>query len=285
MHIGKLLDPRNDYVFKRIFGYVGNEEITKGLITAIIGDIEIKSIELDCKEITEQDLKDEKFGILDIRAEINNSIQCDIEMQMVDRRDIESRILFYWSKLYSKSIKLGEKYIDSKRTIIILFTDYEIKGHEKIQKYLSKWHIREDEYKNIILTKNLEICIIELPKYERYTSENKDLNIWVKFIKEPGELDMEDINNNDAVKKAKEVLDKISADEREEELAFQRLMYKMDNDAIRAAGYDEGKQDGIEQGQKEEKIEIAKKMLDKNADIEFIIECTGLTKEEIEKLK
>ena len=28
-HIEQLLDPKIDYVFKRIFGYIGNEEITK----------------------------------------------------------------------------------------------------------------------------------------------------------------------------------------------------------------------------------------------------------------
>ena len=37
-------------------------------------------------------------------------------------------------------------------------------------------------------------------------------------------------------------------------------------------------------GHKEEKIQIARKMKSKNADIETIIELTGLTKEEIEKL-
>ena len=44
--ISKLLDPKIDYVFKRIFGYIGNEEITKELISSIIRK-EISSIELD----------------------------------------------------------------------------------------------------------------------------------------------------------------------------------------------------------------------------------------------
>ena len=279
--IKKLLNPKNDYVFKRIFGYVGNEEITKGLISAIIDDIEITNIKLDLQEITPEDLKDDKFGILDIRAEINNTIQTNIEMQMVDKKDIENRIMFYWSRLYASSIKKGEKYIKAKKTIIILFTDYEIKGHEKIEKYLSKWQIREEEYKEIILTENLEICIIELPKYEKYTSENTKLNAWVKFIRKPEDISMEDVNNNEALKKAKEVLDEISGDKREEELAFQRLMYKMDIEATEAAGYDRG----IEQGVAMEKLEIARNMLKKEISIETIIECTGLTKEEIEKIQ
>ena len=38
-------------------------------------------------------------------------------------------------------------------------------------------------------------------------------------------------------------------------------------------------------GQKKEKIEIAKKMLEKNIEIEVILELTGLSKDEIIKLK
>ena len=160
----------------------------------------------------------------------------------------------------------------------------------------------------MILTNNLEIYIIELPKCERYISKNKDLNAWVNFIRKPEDLNMKNIDN-EAVKKAKKVLDEISADEREQELEFQRLMYEMDNKAIEAAGYDRGLEDGIQQGVQqgiqqgvEQGIqqgiqqgvqigtqkgitEIAKRMLAQNKDIEFIIECTGLTKEEIENLR
>jgi len=136
----------------------------------------------------------------------------------------------------------------------------------------------------MILTNNLEIYIIELPKCERYISKNKDLNAWVNFIRKPEDLNMKNIDN-EAVKKAKKVLDEISADEREQELEFQRLMYEMDNKAIEAAGYDRGLEDGIQRGIQQGVIEIAKNMLSQNTDIEFIIRCTGLTKEEIESLK
>ncbi len=95
------------------------------------------------------------------------------------------------------------------------------------------------------MTKNLEFYIIELPKYERYINENKELSKWVKSIRNPEEISMEDMNNNEALRKAKEELNKISDDEREEELAFQRLMYKMDIKATEALGYDKGLEDAI----------------------------------------
>ena len=299
MFIGELLKPTNDYVFKRLFGYVGNEEITKGLLSSIIKDAEINSVKLDCKEILEQDVLSDKFGILDIRAILNNNIQCNIEMQIIDKKDIENRLLFYWSRLYAKSIKLGANYIDAQRTIIILFADYNIKNLENINKYITKWHICEDNFKETVLTMNFEIYIIELPKFEKYV-DNSEIDTWVKFLKNPEVIGMSEINENEALKNAKTILEEISKDEYEQELAFKRELYLMDKKAIEAAGFDKGLEQGIKEGIKEgikqgieqgvnkgkniEKIEIAKKLLIKGYSIEEIIEITGLTKEDIEKL-
>ena len=54
--------------------------------------------------------------------------------------------------------KKSEDYQKTKKTIIILFTDYEIENLKGIEKYISRWHIREDEYANYILTKKLDIA-------------------------------------------------------------------------------------------------------------------------------
>lgn len=295
MYISKLLRPTNDYVFKRIFGYKGNEEIMKGLLNAIFDDIEIQDVKLDCKEILEKDLQSDKFGILDIRAIANNHIECDIEMQIVDKKDIEKRLLFYWSNLYSKTLKTGQDYISANRTVIILFADYKIKALESIEKYFSKWHICEDEYKSVILTKDFEIYIIELPKFEEHIGEC-DLNVWVKFIRNPEVIDVDDVEKNNALKKAKEVLEEISQDDYEKELAFKRGIWLTDKKAIEAAGYEKGLEkgieqgvkqgieQGIEQGTKDEKIKIAKKLLTQGYSREIIKEITELSDEEIDKL-
>ena len=145
MIIAKLLDPKNDYVFKRIFGHIGNEEITKGLLQSIIPD-KIDKIELDSNTITEKDLLDDKVGILDIKAKLNDgNVNCDIEMQVVDQKDIEKRILFYWSKMYIQTLKVGEDYENLKRCIVILITDYDLDKLKEIPEYVTKWKIREEK--------------------------------------------------------------------------------------------------------------------------------------------
>lgn len=109
----------------------------------------------------------------------------------------------------------------------------------------------------------------------------------------PDELYNNSKETKQAINKAKKRLEELSNDEHERYLADLREKYTRDQYEIQAYGYDkgieegrkEGKLEGIIEGRKEKSIEIAKSLLAQNIDIEVIIKCTGLTKEEIEKLK
>ena len=52
-----------------------------------------------------------------------------------------------------------------------------------------------------------------------------------------------------------------------------------------AEGREEGREEGLAEGKTEERLEIAKKMLDANSPIDFICQMTGLSEEEVLKLK
>ena len=54
---------------------------------------------------------------------------------------------------------------------------------------------------------------------------------------------------------------------------------------LRLSELKEAKEKGIEQGVEQEKIEIAKELLNNNVSLDIIMKSTGLSKEEIEKLK
>ena len=252
---------------------------------------QISNLQLDCNPILEKDLLDDKVGILDIKAKIDDCINCNIEMQVVDKKNIEKRILFYWSKMYNMSIKEVDDYEKLEKSIAILITDYELKGLKEIEKYITKWNIREEEYQKIILTDVMEIYIIELPKFERYQEKTDNrLNSWVKFIENPEEVDMKE---NKEVGKAKKILEEISQNEHERYLTELRQKYIMDQKAIEDAGFDKGFkageqhgiQQGMQQGRQQEKIAIAKNMKKQNIDIETICKITGLKIEEIKNIK
>ena len=277
----KLLNPKNDYVFKRLFGSVGNETITKNLLSCILQQ-NITDVQLDCNPILEKNLLDDKVGILDIKAKIDNTTNVDIEMQVTDHKNIEKRILFYLSKMYTKTIKKSQDYSSLEKCIAILITNYNIDIIKNIPKYITKWNIREEEYQKIVLTDVMEIYIIELNKFKDYKekSNHNSLNSWIEFIESPEVVDM----SNKEIQKAKKVLEEISQDEHEQYLAELREKYIMDQKAIEDAGYDKGLKTGIYQGISQEKLQIAKKMLNEKIDLDTISRITGLSIQELKNL-
>ena len=279
----KAVFPTNDFVFKRIFGRHENQEATKDLIKCITNK-DIKTIELDKNTFLEHDITSDKLGILDVRATLNNNTEVDIEVQVVNQTNIEKRLLFYWSKMYINTIEEGQGYEKLKKSIVIMIADFELKNLKDIPKYHTRWKIIETEYSKKVLTQDFEIDILELPKVKKYVKEgkeNKALLLWTKFFTNPEALEEKEMEENKGVKKAKKELDKISQSEHEAYLAELRLKYIRDKKAEMDFARDEGYEESINQS----KIEMAKKLLKENVSLEIIISVTGLTKEEIEKLK
>ena len=253
----RLLLPTNDYVFKRIFGKKGNEDITTEFIEAVTG-VRYEEINLEDTPILERDLLEKKIGVLDVKVIANKENDIDLEMQVVKSEYIADRILWYWAKMYSASIDRGESYNNTKRAICILIADFCLEDLKAVTKYHTKWHIREDDFVNIILTEKLEIHIIELEKLENMkilSEEDKKLLNWCKFIKNPDNMEDSTMSENNGIKRAKEELDKISQDAKERRLAELREKALMDEIAIRDSGfkegYEEGKASGIKAGMKE----------------------------------
>lgn len=281
----KLLSPKLDVVFKAIFGEPGDERITKGFLETVLKE-PIEKIDLSKNPILRREFKDEKLGILDILAEINGKEKVNIELQIVDRKNIVERILYYWSKLYSRQIKTGEEYEKLSKTIVILITNYEIKNIDV--DYHTKWQIMEVD-KKIILTDKLELHIIMLPRIIGQ-EENKDkLLDWLYFIENPkSERVASKMGENKELKEAVEKLDKLSEDERMQKIADLREKAILDEKAIYARGLEIGEEKGIEKGIKkginQRNIEIAKALIKEEMSKAKISEITGLTIEEIEKI-
>ena len=280
----KTLSPKLDVVFQALFGEVGNESITKGFLETIL-ERKIDSIDLSRNPILRREFKEEKLGVLDIIAKLDENEICNIELQIVDKKNIIERILYYWSRLYSRQIKSGEDYKILQKAIVILITDFKIEDLEELD-YHSRWKIMEDKQgKKIILTQKLEIDIIELPKIIGKEKEQDNLLDWLYFLENPkSERVTEKMKENENLKEAVKKLDNLSEDERMQRIADLRQKAIMDEKAIYEKGLEVGIEKGIMEGSQKEKIEIAKKMLELKIDKETIAKATGLTEQEIEKI-
>ena len=130
------------------------------------------------------------------------------------------------------------------------------------------------------MTDKLEIHIIEIPKAIKEYRNNKGNEVlqWMMFLNEPESMEVEEImKENKEIEQAKITLRELSEEEENQRIAELREKHILDAQDIYETG--------IEKGKKEEKINITKKLLDMNVTIEKIVEITGLTKEEIEKIK
>ena len=281
----EILPLSNDYVFKRIFSKGGNERILKSLLEAIL-EIKIQKIEIKNPEIPKESLK-EKLSILDIKAEINDNIMLDIEMQVGNTTAIDKRLVVYSSKLVAGDIKVSEKYPDAKNTIVIcITTDNILKRNaylsiaklkfEKTQekRYAEMGYEKEDEY----LTDMISYYIIELTKFKENKPRTGDLlEKWLLVIGGDEEMMKKCKKEEGEIKEAIEQLEEMSADEKEREIyeirERSRLVYNTEMYEARRKGLEDAKK------------EIAKKLLENNISIEIIKKSTGLTEEEINNLK
>ena len=280
----------NDYIFKRLFSKKGNEDILKDLLESIL-EIAIEKVEVMQEiELERVDIKD-KLGILDIRAIINENITLDIEMQMVDEKNMIERTLFYWAGLYYTGLKRGQDYKLNNKVITINILMYNI---FKKENYHTIATIRDNENKEKI-TDRLEIHFIELPKFLKSKEKgNRKLRQWLDFIcnKRKGEIEMA-VKENEKIAKASQEWEYLRGDEAVKRMAFLREKWERDwNSNMHYAeetgmekGMKKGMKEGRKEGVKEGKKEVAIKMLQEKIDEEIILKVTNLKSEEIEKLR
>ena len=281
----ELLPLTDDYIFKRVFAYKGNESVLKDFLEALL-KIEIKGIKITNPEIIPYE-KGEKRGLLDIKAEINDGTMLDVEMQMKNERNTEERATEYMGKMISEQLQVGEDYQNLKKSIVIFITNYNFLkrnsyhsiGRMKFDKTI------EDEYVNLgydkedeVASKYIEVHYIELPKFKKKElSKFTKLDQWMCIFTQNREGIMLAEKENKEIKRAINTLDFLSKDPKERER----------HNSIVMAEYNRlvSEHNFFEDGKKEGKIEIAKKMLKEKVPIEMIEKFTELSKEEIEKIK
>lgn len=277
VNISDLLLPKNDIVFQTLFTR-GKESITKSLIENIL-KIKINKLDLDKnKDLLNGNTKD-KNGRLDLRAVIDDNIECNIEVQLATHKKMLERFLYYWAKIYTANLERGEDYEKLRKTISIIIVNENIEQFREIKKACTKWRITEENYKNMILTDYFQVVIIELSKATEEYKNNKEDGMlqWMMFLDNPEDVEVKKImENNKEIKEAKNELDKISQDEIMRRILLKEKLMRMDMKQM--------EKEAVEDAIEKEKIETAKRMLDKNIPIETIIEVTKLTEKEINEI-
>ena len=269
----KILSPMMDIIFKLLMGVEDGKEI---LVDFLLTVLNLSPSEYDDITISNpfllQEYKGDKLGILDVKLKLKSGKILNIEVQVEPMPFMESRILFYVSKMITSQIGESDQYDKIKPVISIIIAGYPMIKHS--EKYHHQFCLCDIESK-ILLTDALEIHTLEVPKARKALecTENAHLFNWMKFFdaKTEEELDML-AQKSPAMKKATVRLLELSADEQARELYEARLKEQRD---IYAREHGAAMQKALE---------IAKNALRNNLSVEMIANITGLTYAEIESI-
>ena len=276
----KILSPKLDIVFKLLFGTVGSIEILTDFLLSVLN---LSSDEYDDITISNpfllQEYKGGKLGILDIKLKLKSGKVLNIEIQVDLMPFMESRIMFYASKLITEQIHESEQYDKIKRVISIIITDHIlIKESDKFHHKFGLYDIES----HTLLTDILEIHTLEIPKARKHfdgaIAEKEQLLNWMKFLDAKTEEDLEMLaQKSNIMKNATMRLLELSTDDKARQIYEARLKEQRDNYAR--------EKEAVATALKTRDIEIAKKLLAKAMPNEVISDITGLTMSEIEAIR
>jgi len=269
------LSVKRDIVFKRIFAHKGNEEFLREFLSSLL-NLEIKEIEIMHDIHLEKDVEEDKLGIIDVRAIINDRSIVNIEIQLENENNIIPRSTFYGAKLFTSELKKKEEYQTLKPVIVICILNYKLFNSKE---YINKTVTVLENNKEYVVNEYLKYYYIELPKFRKESKDYEDITSqWLTFIDSENSKEIEKImEKNNTIKKAKEELEYLEGDEAFKRRVELREKYERDMSSARYHG--------IEIGAENKNKEIAQKMLKEKIDINTIIKITNLTKEEILMLK
>ena len=286
-----ILDPKVDFVFKKLFGSENHKEILIAFLNSVFGnkgtEEEIVDISIENPEIN-KNWEGDKLSRLDIKATTSNDSRINIEIQLKNQFNMKRRTLYYWSKLYESQMKSSDPYKKLERAVTINIVDFIYL--EDNDRYHNAYVLKEKET-NEILTDLEEIHFVELPKLDEdefesvedieEKSRGDDLVPWALFLKNPQSEVMKMLEERiEELKEAAERLEVLSHDEETREIYESRQ--KAIHDQI--TNLQETAKKAKKEGKKEEKMKVAKKMLEEGESIEKIKKFTDLSTEEINDL-
>jgi predicted transposase/invertase (TIGR01784 family) len=122
----KLLDPKNDVAFKRIFGSEKNKDILIHFLNDMLvfkDKVPIEDV-IFLSPIQDPELAIKKTSIVDVLCKDSHGNTYIVEMQVAKTKGFEKRAQYYASKAYCSQVKVGEHYKNLKEVIFLAIADY-----------------------------------------------------------------------------------------------------------------------------------------------------------------
>ncbi|MDR1180562.1 MAG: Rpn family recombination-promoting nuclease/putative transposase [Bacteroidales bacterium] len=179
------LDPKNDLIFKKIFGE--HDDLLISFLNAIMPLSPGQQIET-IQYLTPEQVPDRPFGkntIVDVRCIDNFKRQFIVEMQMFWSEIFNNRLVFNTTKAYIRQIERGDDFnlLQTVYGLGILNDVFDKRTDEFYHHYQS---INRYDTEDVI--EGLEFVLVELPKFKPEKWKERKLSaLWLRFLREINE--------------------------------------------------------------------------------------------------
>ena len=267
---------KTDTLFKMLFEK--HRDLLKHLVAALLG-IRLESIEqfIVRNEGMPPEILGDKFCRLDINMIVNGQ-RIDLEIQVANEGDYPERVMLYWAREFSTALPAGQSYSMLPRTIIISIIDFKLFDCAAYHSFFQPLEVD----RHTLLSDKMGFHFFELKKLPEDVSEKDALLLWLSLFKAETEEELEKIKGMGVptMEQAIDAYYSITASSKFREI--ERLREKARHDEAQALYH--AKQEGMQKGIRQGKIEIARNLMETGMPPSQIAAVTGLTQEELENL-
>ena len=284
-----------DYGFKRLFGQEPNKDLLRDFLNELLKEEQGLIVDLTY-------LKDENLGataldrkaVFDLYCENEKGEKFIVELQKAKQNFFKDRSVYYSTFPIQQQARRGEWDYELKAVYTIGILDFVFdEDRDDPEKYRYDIKLQDIETNKVFYDK-LTFIYLEIPKFTKNVDElGTRLEQWLYAIKHLDRLDrVPDKLREQVFEKFFEVAE-IANFSQEEVIRYEdSLKYYRDLknvlDTARGEGVEKGigigREQGIDIGRAREKMDTAAKMLARGLDLQSVMEITGLSREDIEKL-
>lgn len=278
----KYIDPFTDFGFKWLFGTKEHKNLLISFLNDLL-DIDDKIVDIEYRNLENLGLNIvDRRAIFDIYCTDEKNNNFIVELQRSKQKYFKDRGLYYTTFPIQEQSKKGDWDYRLKKIFFVGILEFEMEEHKENQNYLTKVQLCNTETKDVFYDK-LTYYYIEIPKFKKQEEElSNHLEYWLYFLKNLNDLTEipKKFREDKVITEAFNIAEFLALDKDRQFAYSQDLKARLDY----KNAFDYAKEIAKREGEKQKAIEIAKNLLDV-LDVETISIKTGLSIEEIEKLK
>ncbi|MDX2301648.1 MAG: Rpn family recombination-promoting nuclease/putative transposase [Microscillaceae bacterium] len=275
--MAKYINPYTDFGFKKLFGEEGNKDLLIDFLNQLLPSYhQIKELKFRNSESL-GDLSEARKAIFDIHCEALSGERFIVEMQKAKIKFFKDRSLFYVTFPIRDQAQKGDWNFKLESIYFVAILDFEYDEAEERRKFHRDVSLKDQD--GDLFFDKLHFKFLQMPLFikQEHELENR-FDKWCYFLKNLENFDhIPAILNEPVFQKAfgTAALANLSPE--------QRAVYE--ENLIQYWGVKSAIETAVEAAVESKQISMAKIMLENQESLEKITKYTGLTAEQVEKLK